>query len=107
VIHVDFEVHGSRTILRLSHELPALDVHADEQPADYADEGADDAREQETDIRHSVCLLPPDSMEPESPLSFSAAADQHKAVIGTGPTLHIMVLIRSTTRTASRVGEFK
>jgi hypothetical protein len=64
VIHLDFEVHGSRTILSLPHELPALDVHADEQPADHADEGADDPRDQQTDIRHSACLIPPESGKP-------------------------------------------
>src|SRR5258708_7016840 len=30
-------------------------------------QGADDPREQQTDIRHSACLIPPESGKPESP----------------------------------------
>jgi hypothetical protein len=52
VIHVYLEVHGSRTVLRLPYKQPSLNVQTDEQPADHADERADDPREQETDIGH-------------------------------------------------------
>jgi hypothetical protein len=54
VIHLDFEVNGSRTILSLPHELPALDVYADEQPTDHADKRTNYPREQETHIGHGA-----------------------------------------------------
>jgi hypothetical protein len=44
--HVQLEVHGICGVARLAHELTALDEQADNQPADDADERADDARQE-------------------------------------------------------------
>src|SRR5687767_584847 len=45
-VDVELEVHGLCGVPRLAHELAALDVEANQEPAHYADERADDSRKE-------------------------------------------------------------
>ena len=55
-VGVELEVHGPRRVLRLPRELLALDEEAHDQPAESADEGADDAGHELLD-RHSGSII--------------------------------------------------
>ncbi len=53
-IEQQLEVQGAAGILRLTPELAALHVHADQQPAEDTDDRADDARHDPIDIHHDT-----------------------------------------------------